>query len=125
MEINNSNTNNPNVERYRSHYSEKGLWKKVANHYKKVGVKLIEIAISMYYSLRDDDTPSWAKNIMLGALGYFILPIDIIPDIVPIVGFSDDIAAITLAVATVTIHIKDEHKEKAKQKMNAFFNKQS
>jgi len=109
------NENNQNYNKYSSHYSEKGLWKKIANHYKNAGKKLIQIAIMLYYSLRDKDTPKWAKNIMLGALGYFILPVDIIPDFVPIVGFADDVAMITVALASVAMHIKEEHKNKAKE----------
>ena len=128
-EINKNNENNnskDNSNNYATHYSEKGFWAKITNHYKKAGKKLIEIALLLYYSMRDKDTPKWAKTIMLGALGYFILPVDIIPDFVPIAGFADDIAMLTVAVASVAIHIKEEHKNKAKDIINVinnFFNK--
>jgi uncharacterized membrane protein YkvA (DUF1232 family) len=110
------------ISEYKLHYSEKGFWVKIAKHYKKAGIKVVEVALSLYYSLRDDDTPSWARSIILGALGYFILPLDIIPDFVPIMGFSDDIVAMSVAIATVAIYVKEEHRTKAKQKVVKFFN---
>lgn len=110
------------ISEYKLHYSEKSFWAKITKHYKKAGIKLMEIALSLYYSLRDDETPSWAKSIILGALGYFIFPIDMLPDFVPIVGFSDDIVAMSVAFATVAIYVKQEHKIKAKQKIISFFN---
>jgi len=112
---NNTNSKNINSDNYISKFSEKGLWAKITKHYKKAGKRLIEIAITLYYSLRDSDTPKWAKIKIIGALGYFILPVDIVPDFVPIAGYVDDIAVITVALATVAIYIKDEHKNKAKQ----------
>jgi uncharacterized membrane protein YkvA (DUF1232 family) len=109
--------------KYASEYSDDGLWSKITKHYKVAGEKIIQIAISMYYSLRDDKTPKWAKSIIIGALGYFILPIDIIPDFVPIAGFTDDFATISVALAAIAMYITDEHKEKAKQFVVKLFRK--
>lgn len=110
-----------NVVKYGKHYSNDGLFSKIVKHYKQAGRKLIELVITLYYSMFDSDTPAWAKTVILGALGYFILPVDIIPDFVPIVGFSDDIASITAAIAVVALYIKPEHKDKAKDKINGIF----
>jgi len=98
---------------YTKYYSEYGLWNKIKEHYKNIGKKLIKSVIVLYYTLRDDDTPKWARTVILGALGYFILPLDIIPDFIPVVGFTDDFISITLAISSVMLHIKEEHKEKA------------
>ena len=51
----------------------------------KAGKEVIEKALILYYCLQDDDTPAWAKTTIIGALGYFISPIDAIPDLVPVV----------------------------------------
>jgi len=110
-------------ENYSSHFSNNSFWKKIAKHYSSAGMKLVENALVLYHSLRDKDTPKWAKTIILGALGYFILPVDAIPDFVPIVGFTDDIATIFVAFATVALFIKKEHREKAKQIIAKIFNK--
>jgi uncharacterized membrane protein YkvA (DUF1232 family) len=120
---NNSSVEEANNLKYSSEYSEDGLWSKITKHYKFAGKKIIQIAISMYYSLRDEKTPKWAKSIIIGALGYFILPIDIIPDFVPIAGFTDDFATISVALAAVAMYITEEHKEKAKQFVAKLFRK--
>lgn len=67
---------------------------------------------------KDEDTPIWAKTTIMGALGYFISPLDAIPDITPFVGYSDDLGILVAAVAT---HIKDEHVEKAKETLKKWF----
>jgi uncharacterized membrane protein YkvA (DUF1232 family) len=113
--------NTPTLDRYKQYYSDDGFWNKIKRHYKNAGKKLIKLGVILFYTLRDDDTPKWAKTIILGALGYFILPIDIIPDFIPVVGFADDVAAMTVALSAVILHIKDEHKEKANAILEKFF----
>ncbi|MDR0926305.1 MAG: DUF1232 domain-containing protein [Ignavibacteria bacterium] len=108
-------------ENYVDAYSDDGFWHKLTGHYKKAGIKLVELAISMYYAMRDNDTPKWATTIIVGALGYFILPVDIIPDFVPIAGFTDDFMMLSVALAAVGLHIKNEHKDKAKDKVIRLF----
>ncbi|GAK71441.1 hypothetical protein RRU01S_17_00410 [Agrobacterium rubi TR3 = NBRC 13261] len=70
-------------------------------------------AAAAYYCAMDRDTPFRAKGILLAALGYFILPIDAVPDIFAVVGFTDDIAVLTAALAMIRAHIKMEHYEAA------------
>jgi len=125
---NDSDENENNIvnafdKKYANYYSNDSFWKKIKKHYKNVGKKLIELIITLFYTLKDKDTPVWAKTIILGALGYFILPVDIIPDFVPITGFTDDFVSITLAFGAVVLHIKDEHKKNAKEILNKYFNK--
>lgn len=66
-------------------------------------------ALILYYALQDNDTPAWAKGVILATLGYFIMPIDLIPDIKPVVGYTDDLAVIMKAFVVVAVHIKDDH----------------
>ena len=63
----------------------------------------------LYYCCLDGDTPVWAKTVIVSALGYFITPLDAIPDLMPGVGFADDLGAVALAMATVLAHVKPEH----------------
>lgn len=70
-------------------------------------------AAAAYYCATDPETPFRAKGILLAALGYFILPIDVVPDIFAVVGFTDDIAVLTAAFAMIRAHIKMEHYEAA------------
>lgn len=100
---------------YRSEFSEKKFWNKVKKVARKLGQKVLEPALKLYFAAMDKDTPVWAKSVMLGALGYFISPIDGIPDLVPVVGYTDDVALIGAALATVAAHIKKEHIAKARE----------
>ena len=62
-----------------------------------------------------------AKTIIVAALGYFIAPMDAIPDVMPGVGFSDDLGALAVALAAVAMHIKPEHRQQAKEKLTTWF----
>ncbi len=111
----------PSNNDYSENYSEKGLWEKISKFAKEAGRDVIEKALVLYFAASDPDTPKKSKAIIFSALGYFILPLDAIPDITPILGFTDDLGAIALALATVAAHIKPEHREKAKQKIVQWF----
>jgi len=106
---------------YSKEYSEKSFWKKVRNFAIKAGREVIEKALMMYYCLKDGDTPVWAKTVIVGALGYFIAPLDAIPDLTPMVGFTDDLGALAAAFAIVAAHIKSDHKQMAKEKLKVWF----
>ena len=66
-------------------------------------------------------TPGWAKATIIGALGYFISPIDAIPDITPVVGYADDLGALALAITAVAMFIDDDIKTKAREKLKEWF----
>lgn len=102
-------------------YSDEKFWEKVKKYALKAGSDVIEKALSMYEALKDQDTPAWAKATIIAALGYFISPVDAIPDITPGVGYADDLGVLTMAFATVVTHIKDEHVRKAKEIMTRWF----
>ncbi len=72
-------------------------WEKVRRFALKAGKHVIREAMVLYYCLRDPDTPGRAKAIIIGALGYFILPFDCIPDLIPGAGFTDDLAVLIMA----------------------------
>jgi uncharacterized membrane protein YkvA (DUF1232 family) len=103
---------------YQKHYSETKLISKILNSFKKVGTKLLNIVVTLFYTLKDPDTPKWAKTVIYGALGYFIFPLDVIPDFAPVVGYADDLWALTGALGTVALYVKEEHKRLAKEKIN-------
>lgn len=108
-------------EDYAHAYSEEALWKKIAAFAGKAGKQVIEKVLTLYYCLRDSDTPARARATIAAALGYFIFPMDAIPDMIPGAGFSDDLGALAVALAVVAAHIKDEHKERAKEVLKTWF----
>lgn len=111
------------IEKYKAHehYNESSLWATILNFGKKIGLGLIRKTLTLYYTVRDPDTPAWAKTVIYGALGYLIMPIDAIPDIVPFIGYSDDLGVIVTATALILAHIKKEHIINADEKINKLF----
>jgi uncharacterized membrane protein YkvA (DUF1232 family) len=108
-------------ENYSQSFSEESFWEKLRRYAKIAGREVVEKALTLFYALKDKDTPVWAKGIITAALGYFIVPMDAIPDIAPFIGFADDLGALGLALASVLAHIKDEHRSKARVQLGKWF----
>ena len=106
-----------------STYSDSSFWAKVRRFAKKAGAKVIYLALQLYYALQSDATPAWAKRVILGALAYFISPVDVIPDVTPIVGFSDDLATMAGALLTIKAHVTPDIKQSARRKLEDWFGK--
>jgi uncharacterized membrane protein YkvA (DUF1232 family) len=84
--------------------------KRAARH-----VPFMEDVVAAYYCALDKETPLRVKGILFAALGYFILPADAIPDVIFGLGFTDDVAVLTAALAAVRAHIKPAHLAAAKE----------
>lgn len=112
--------NGVQLERYEKEYSESKFWDKVGNVAKKVGQELIYNVLLLFYAMQSENVSAKEKAMIIGALGYFILPIDIVSDAIPVVGFSDD-AAILLAIIKLLCCIDDAVREKAKTKLLDWF----
>lgn len=80
---------------YGCYFSTSELWNKIKNVAQKAGIKVVYAVLLLYYVATDGNVPAGDKAKIWGALGYFILPIDLIPDITPIVGYTDDMTADT------------------------------
>lgn len=106
---------------YQSHYSDSGLWKKIREVAKQAGLKVVYLALLLYYLLKDPNVSVKDKAIIYGALGYFILPLDLIPDTIPVVGFMDDLSALLYAVRSVWVNITPEIQAKARTRLHDLF----
>ena len=106
---------------YEKHFSFNGLMTKIKETAKKAGLKAIYMALLLYYALESPTISVMDKAIIYGALGYFISPIDIVPDILPLIGLSDDIAVLAWAFSRVKHNITDMTREKAKTKLKIWF----
>ena len=80
-------------------------------------IPFAEDLLAAWFCARDPVTPRRVRLTLLAALGYFVLPVDALPDIMPILGFTDDAAVIAAALAAVASSITPGHREKAKQAM--------
>ncbi|ADL52272.1 YkvA family protein [Clostridium cellulovorans] len=106
---------------YSKAYSEKSFFDKLIKNAKKAGIKVVYAGLILFYTMKKPLTPKWAKATILGALGYFISPIDAIVDITPVAGYTDDLGALILAIAAVAIFIDDKVKDKARTKLREWF----
>ena len=106
---------------YDKEYSETGFWEKLKKFALKMGKDVVELALTLYYTLQHPDLPPWAKTTIYGALGYLIFPFDAIPDLTPLVGYTDDLGAIVAASSIVAMYITPEIREQARQKLHEWF----
>jgi len=88
------------------------LWDKVRRNLPRL--PFAEEAVASYHCAMDPRTPATAKAILLGALAYFISPVDLCPDVLAVVGFTDDAAVLAAAIAAVRRHIMPDHYQKAR-----------
>lgn len=103
------------------HYSEESFWQKVKKYALALGKEFVEKALWLYYAGLKESTPVWAKAVIVATLGYFIWPMDAIPDFTPVVGFADDLGALSTAVITLAAYIDDEVREKTAAKLRDWF----
>ena len=107
--------------KHQDQYSDDGLWKKIGKYAQKVGAEGIFVALLLYYLLQDEHIPVAHKAMIMGALGYFIMPLDLIPDALLGVGFTDDLAALIAALRVLKDSIMPHHIKHAEQKYRHWF----
>ena len=108
-----------NVKEYEKQYSEEKFWDKVKSVAKKAGIKVIFVALRLYYAVAA--LPIEKKAIVFGGLGYFILPVDLIPDAIPALGFTDDAAVLFAIYNAIKSELNEESEIKAKEKLTDWF----
>lgn len=98
---------------------EKTFLRKMKNSIKKAGEEIAVMGIKSWLAMADSNTSVRHKAILGGALAYFVLPTDMVPDVLAGVGFTDDMAALTLAANSVGNAITDEHEAQAREKLSS------
>lgn len=101
----------PSVQQVNEVRVARGFWPKVRRTAARI--PFADQLLSVWFAARDPQTPTTAKGIMLGALAYFVLPTDAIPDVFAGIGFTDDAAVIAALLATLGAHVKRRHREQA------------
>jgi uncharacterized membrane protein YkvA (DUF1232 family) len=95
---------------------ETGVFRDFWERIRSLGRKLpfADDIVAIAFCATDPATPSRVKLLIVGALAYFVMPFDAIPDFLPIIGFTDDAAVIAATIAAVRKHLREEHWEKAR-----------
>lgn len=119
--VNEEDVRNVNMDDYAKDYSEESLWDKVRENVSSIGLTVIYKAFQLYYVAQSDSCPMKVKAGIIGALGYLISPLDLVPDFIPVVGYSDDALAIAFALTAAQMYITDEVKQKAKDRIREIF----
>ncbi len=109
------------LEKYADKYTDEGLWSKLSAIASKLGGQVVYTIMLLYYSLQNPQLSNKDRAIIIGALGYFILPIDLVPDFIVGLGYTDDIATLTYAIRTIYVNITPEIKEKAQIAVLKYF----
>ena len=102
-------------------FSEKNLFKKIGHVAKSAGIIVIYPALVLFYLFKDKDVPSSSKTIIITALAYFIFPADAIPDITPVIGYSDDLGVLYVTISQLIRYITPEILQKVKERIVHWF----
>ena len=103
----------PDLQQYKDKFSQEAFTDKIARIAKRSGAKLVYAALVLYYTLQSDNVSLKDKAIIVGALGYLISPIDVIPDAIPIAGLTDDLSVLIYVISKVWNNVGDDVKQKA------------
>jgi len=108
-------------ETYRQHYSDASFWDKLKGYAKLAGLKVVYAALLLQYMLKSEEVSLKTKLIISAALGYFILPIDFIPDFAPMIGFADDLGVLMLILREMAVNVTPEIKLQARKHLHKWF----
>ena len=110
-----------NLDQYENKFTERKLWHKITRFAQRIGVKAVYAALLMFYAYKRKDTPGWAKKIVIGILGYLISPIDFLPDLTPIIGYTDDLGILSFGLVTIAAFVNEEVRKKARTQLGKWF----
>lgn len=113
--------NLPDFMSYSNKFTNGDFIEKISRIAKRAGAKLVYASLILYYTLQSDKVSVKDKAIIIGALGYLISPLDVIPDAIPIAGLGDDLAVLIYVLNKVWGDVSEDVKEKAKNKLSKWF----
>ena len=113
------------LQKYEQHYNDSSFLDKVSKYGKLIGITALYKAVQLWFVLQKPDVPAGTKAVIMGALGYLIAPLDFLPDLLPVLGYTDDIVAITFALIKVQGYIDEEVERKSKKLLTKIFGEES
>lgn len=113
------------LQKYERHYNETSFKDKLTRYGKLIGIGALYKAVQLWFVLQKPDVPAATKAVIMGALGYLIAPLDFLPDLMPVLGYTDDLVAITLALIKVQGYIDEEVERKSKKLLTKIFDEEA
>ena len=111
----------PDFMNYSNKFSKRDFVEKIARIAKGAGAKLVYAALILYYKLQSDKVSATNKAMIIGALGYLISPLDVVPDAIPIAGLADDLGVLVFVLKKVWTDIDPDIQVKARQRLTKWF----
>ena len=111
----------PDLSKYKDKFTKTGFVEKIHRIAKRAGAKLVYAALILYYSMESDKVSIKDKAIIIGALGYLISPLDIVPDAIPIAGLGDDLTVLIYVLHKICGNVGEDVKTKAHAKLVQWF----
>ncbi|MGP1544881.1 YkvA family protein [Prevotella intermedia] len=111
----------PDLSKYKEKFTKNEFIEKIQRIAKRAGAKLVYAALILYYSVESDKVSIKDKAIIIGALGYLITPLDLVPDAIPLAGLGDDLGVLIYVLQKIWGNIDDDVKQKAKDKLSQWF----
>jgi uncharacterized membrane protein YkvA (DUF1232 family) len=111
----------PDFMNYSNKFSKRDFVEKIARIAKGAGAKLVYAALILYYTLQSDKVSATNKAMIIGALGYLISPLDVVPDAIPIAGLADDLGVLVFVLKKVWTDIDPDIQVKARQRLTKWF----
>lgn len=108
----------PIMDKCQNYFSEHDLNQKLTNVAKTVGAGLVYPVLLLFELLKSAEVDNTQKAMIIGALGYFIFPLDLIPDAIPGGGFADDLAALTFVIKATAANISDTIRVHTKEQLH-------
>ena len=113
------------LQKYEQHYNDSSFLDKVTKYGKLIGINALYKAVQLWFVLQKPDVPASTKAVIMGALGYLIAPLDFLPDLMPVLGYTDDFVAITFALIKVQGYIDKEVERKSKKLLAKIFGEEA
>ena len=114
----------PDFMKYSNKFTQQDFVEKISRIAKRAGSKLVYAALILYYTLQSDKVSKTDKAIIIGALGYMISPLDVIPDAIPIAGLTDDLAVLLYVLKKVWTDIDPAIMDQAKKRLSKWFDEE-
>lgn len=111
----------PDFMSYKDKFTQSAFVEKISHVAKRAGAKMVYVALILYYTQESDKVALKDKALIIGALGYLVSPLDVIPDAIPLAGLSDDLAVLVFVLKKVWGDVSEDVKTKARGKLEKWF----